>query len=86
MSPLDLDSVVFILVLLIHGRLVDSSTIVCWMSPFVILGIGVYCVPFILFWWKILLANNVDPDQMPHFVASNLGLHCLPLTLLQVSR
>ena len=30
------------------------------------------------FWWKIQLANNVDPDQMPHYVASDLGLHCLP--------
>ena len=33
------------------------------------------------FWWKILLANNVDPDQTPHYVASDLGLHCLPVTL-----
>ena len=32
---------------------------------------------------KILLANNVDPDQTPHYVASDLSLHCL---LLQVSR
>ena len=23
------------------------------------------------------MANNVDPDQMPHSVASDLGLHCL---------
>ena len=37
------------------------------------------------FCWKILLANNEDPDQMPHYVASDLGLHCLPMTL-QVSR
>ena len=35
---------------------------------------------------KILLAYNVDPDQMPHNVASDLGLHCLPMTLLGVSR
>ena len=27
-------------------------------------------------------ANSVDPDQMPHFVASDLGLHCLPVTFL----
>ena len=27
-------------------------------------------------------ANSVDPDQMPDFVASNLGLHCLPVSLL----
>ena len=31
-------------------------------------------------------ANSVDPDQMPHFVASDLGLHCLPIVLLGVSR
>ena len=24
---------------------------------------------------------TVDPDQMPHDVASDLGLHCLPMTL-----
>ena len=34
------------------------------------------------FRWKILLANTGDPDQMPHYVASDLGLHCLPMTLL----
>ena len=38
------------------------------------------------FRWKILLANIVDPDQMPHYVASDQGLHCLLMTLLQVSR
>ena len=26
-------------------------------------------------------ANSVDPDQMPHNVASNLGLHCLSLIM-----
>ena len=26
-------------------------------------------------------AKEVDPDQMPHDVASDLGLHCLPMTL-----
>ena len=33
-----------------------------------------------------MLANTVDPDQTPHNVASDLGLHCLPMTLLRVSR
>ena len=33
------------------------------------------------FSWKILLSNIVDPDQTPHYVASDLGLHCLPMTL-----
>ena len=33
-----------------------------------------------------LFANCGDPDQMPHSAASDLGLHCLPITLLWVSR
>ena len=32
-----------------------------------------------------LFANSGDPDQMPHSVASDLGLHCLPISLLGVS-
>ena len=32
-----------------------------------------------------LFANSGDPDQMPHSAASDLGLHCLPSTLLRVS-
>ena len=31
-----------------------------------------------------LFANSGAPDQMPHYTASNLGLHCLPSTLLQL--
>ena len=23
-------------------------------------------------------ANSADPDEMPHYVAFHLGLHCLP--------
>ena len=30
-------------------------------------------------------ANNVDSDQTPHYVASDLGLHCLPMTFLRAS-
>ena len=33
-----------------------------------------------------LFANSGDPDQMPHNVASDLGLPCLPVTLSGVSR
>ena len=36
--------------------------------------------------YSVLLANSVDPDQMPHNVASDLGLHFLLMTLLRVSR
>ena len=29
-------------------------------------------------------ANIVDSDQMPHSVASDLGLHCLPVTFFWI--
>ena len=32
-----------------------------------------------------LFANSGDPDQMPHSTASDMGLHCLPFTLLEIS-
>ena len=41
---------------------------------------------FNFFLMEILLANNIDPDQMPHYVGSDLCLRCLPRTLLPVSR
>ena len=46
---------------------------------------GVRSIFFILFLMKNMLANNVDPDQMPHYVGSDVGLHCLHMTLLRVS-
>ena len=33
-----------------------------------------------------VFANSEDPDQMLHSAASDLDLHCLPITLLGVSR
>ena len=36
---------------------------------------------FHFFLWKVLLAKIVDPNQMPNYVASDLALHCLPMTL-----
>ena len=33
-----------------------------------------------------LFANSGDPDHTPRSAASDLDLHCLPITLLQVSR
>ena len=33
-----------------------------------------------------LFVNSGDPDQTPRSAASDLGLHCLPITLLRVSR
>ena len=78
--------------------LVYSSTGICWTSPFVILGVsslfcrfyffvilgvsGLFCRFYFTLIKKILIANTVDPDQTPHYVASDLGLHCWPVTLL----
>ena len=33
-----------------------------------------------------VFANSGDTVQMPHSAASDLGLHCLPISLLGVSR
>ena len=44
-------------------------------------GIGSILTLLLYFLWKILLANNVNPDQMPHYLAFDLSLHCLPMTL-----
>ena len=48
------------------------------VSPFVILGVSVFFCRFYIFNGKS--ANDVNPDQMPYFVTSNQGLHCLPMT------
>ena len=73
--------------LITHYILLDSSNVICWMSPFVILGVkGLSCDFYSVFDGKILLANAEDPDQMPHDVASDLSLHCLPMIHLRVSR
>ena len=33
-----------------------------------------------------LFVNSEDPDQTPHYAESDLGLHCLQITLLGGSR
>ena len=37
-------------------------------------------------WLNYLQLQTGDPDQMLHSVASDPALHCLPFTLLWVSR
>ena len=32
------------------------------------------------------MQNSVDPDKTPHSAASDLGLHCLPVSLLGNAR
>ena len=65
----------------------DSSTVICWTSPFVILGAsGLFLSLLFHFFMENSVGNNVDPDQMPHHVASDLGLQNLSMILLRVSR
>ena len=63
---------------LLHCYMLDAST--CHLR-------GVWSILSFLFYfsWKILLANSEDPEMMPHYVASDQGLHCLPMILLRVS-
>ena len=34
----------------------------------------------------VLNANSLDPDQTPQIAASDLGLHCLQMSLLRDAR
>ena len=49
-------------------------------------GVGSILLLLVYIWQKILLANNVDLDKWPHYVGSDLGPHCLSVTLLRDSR
>ena len=52
------------------------------MSLFVILGVsGLFC-GFYSILMENPVSNTVDHAQTPHYVASDLGLHCLPMNLL----
>ena len=66
---------------LTHICLVDPSIHINWTSPFPILGVpGVLFSFLFYFWLKFLLANNEDPDQTLRYAASDLGLHCVPMS------
>ena len=61
----------------------DSSIITLQTGPFPIKGLSAYLILLPCFnEIPILHANIVDPDQTPHSAASDLGLHCLPKSLL----
>ena len=57
-----------------------------WTSSISILGTSGYEIYIFLEKMAKLFANSGGSDQMPHSAASDLGLHCLPITLLRVSR
>ena len=67
----------------------DPSILINWLSPFPILWVPhqVCFFSFLFYFQKIfLLANSEDPDKMPHSAASDLGLHCLPMSQKRDSR
>ena len=41
-------------------------------------GVGPILSLSFYFPWKILLTNNIGPDQTSHNVTSDQGLYCLP--------
>ena len=71
---------------LIYLHQVDSFTTIPWTDLCPVAG---YLVSFCYFCFKeipVFSAKCVDPDQMLCSAGSDLGLHCLPFTLLGVSR
>ena len=65
----------------------DSATSILWTGHFPTEGVS-GCFLLLLCFTEIHVfnANCGDPDQMPHSVASGLGLHCSPMSLLWDSR
>ena len=59
----------------------DPSILINWTSPFPNLRVSGVLF-FFLFYFKqmFLLANSQDPDQTLCSAASDLGLHCLPMS------
>ena len=71
--------------ILTHCRWNRLSHTLYWKSQISILGTSGYEIYSKRKKAK-LFANSGDPDQMPHSAVCDLGLHCLPITFLQVSR
>ena len=61
----------------------DTSTISLWTGLFPIEGLSCWFLLLLCFIEiPIFNANSVDPDQTLHSAASDLGLHCLPMSHL----
>ena len=46
-------------------------------------GSSFYYIVFLSLKIDFVKANSADPDEMPHYAAFNLGLHCLPKYLFR---
>ena len=64
---------------LFHCHMLDESI-------FHFRGVGSISSLLLYLWWELLWENNEDPDQTPYIVGYDLGLHCLPMTFLRISR
>ena len=71
--------------LLTHCRLNELPHSIYWKILISILGMSGYVIKIFLEKFE-LFANSGDLDQMPCSTASDLGLHCLQITLLKFSR
>ena len=61
----------------------DSSTSSLWTGSFPIEGVsGSFILLLCFIEIPVVNANRVAPDQTQRFAASDLGLHCLPMSLL----
>ena len=67
---------------LTHFRLIELPHATYWKSPISILCRWGYEISIVLEKMAKVFANSEDADQMPRCAASDLGLHCLPITLL----
>ena len=54
-----------------------------WTGPFPAEGVSglLLLLPYFIN-ISVFNTNSVDPDQTPRSVASDLGLHCLPVSIL----
>ena len=72
---------------LTHLCLVDCSTSTLWPGPILIKGVSCRFSLLLCFTEiPVFHANRVDPDQTPPSAASDLGLHCLPMSHLWDAR
>ena len=71
---------------LTHCILNRLAQTICILNPIPILGTSGYEIYIFLEKKWLNYLQTGDPDQTPRSAASDLGLHCLPITLLRVSR
>ena len=60
----------------------EFPRLINWTSPFPILGLsgGIFHLYSIFKKKKLMLANSGEPDQTSRIAASDLVLHCLPIS------